>query len=98
LARLQFSAARTRPAAVPFGLIFPFFRVAYPWLGLDIIEPGVLDTIPASPDILAGNRTGMATNTLVQVQHHADLCTDFHFWAPSVMASCVSRPSIQSIF
>src|SRR5690606_17785518 len=67
-----------RPATVPFVLVFPLLGVADAGLGLDVVEPGVLDTGAAGPDVLAGHAAGVAADALVQVQHHADLCSDFH--------------------
>src|SRR3546814_10580068 len=38
------------------------------------------------PDVLAGDRAGVAPNTLVEVEHHGDLCANLHsadsFFAP----------------
>ena len=67
------------PAAVPAVLVFPVFGVADAGLGLNVVEPGVFHAGAAGPDVLAGHRTGVATDALVQVQHHGDLGSDFHF-------------------
>ena len=66
------------PAAVPFFLIFPVFREADAGLGLDVVEPGVFHAVAARPYVFAGNGAGVAADTFVQVQHHADLRSDFH--------------------
>ena len=66
------------PAAVPFFLVFPVFREADTGLGFNIVEPGVFHAVAACPYVFAGNGAGVAADTFVQVQHHADLCSDFH--------------------
>jgi hypothetical protein len=78
LARLDLAVGLADPAAVPLVLVLPFLGVADAGLGLDVVEPGVLHAGAAGPDVLAGHRTGVAADALVQVQHHADLCADFH--------------------
>ena len=78
LPRLDAAVALADPAAVPLVLVLPLLRVADAGLGLDVVEPGVLDALAAGPDVLAGDTAGMAADALVQVQHHADLCADFH--------------------
>ena len=66
------------PATLPLVLVFPLFGIANAGLGLDVVEPGVFHTGAVGPDVLAGDGTGVATNALVQVQHHANLRTYFH--------------------
>ena len=78
LARLDLAALAAHPAAVPAFLVLPFLRVADAGFGLDIVEPGIFNARPVGPDVLASHRAGVATNALVQVQHHADLCAYFH--------------------
>ncbi len=78
LARLDGSVGLAHPAAVPLVLVLPLLGVTDAGLGLDVVEPGVLHARPAGPDVLAGDRTGVAANALVQIQHHADLCANFH--------------------
>ncbi len=68
----------TLPAALPLLLVLPLFRVTDAGLGFDVVEPGVLDAFAAGPDVLAGDRAGVATDAFVEVQHHADLRTNFH--------------------
>src|SRR5690554_1972339 len=75
------AGAVAHPAALPFVLVLPLFRVANTGLGFDVVEPGVFHAFTACPYVFAGDGTGVATNALVQVQHHADLGTDFHFTA-----------------
>src|SRR5690554_949589 len=82
------------PAAVPLLLVFPFLGVADARLGLDIVEPGVFDAFAVGPDVLAGHRTGVTSDALVEIEHHADLCADSHSAASSF---CFSGPSSQSI-
>ena len=93
-ARLQLATRAAHPAAVPLGLIFPLARVADARLGFHVVEPGVFHPFPRGPNVLAGDRTGMAADALVQVQHHADLRADFHWPTPS--AIFVNGPSSQS--
>ena len=59
------------PASFPQILFFPLFRIAYTRLGFDIVPPHVFGSLPVCPDIFAGNRTGIATNTLFQIEGHA---------------------------
>ncbi len=66
------------PAAVPLVLVLPFLGIADAGLGLDVVEPGVFHAGPAGPDVLAGDRTGVAADALVEVQHHADLRANLH--------------------
>src|SRR5690606_12737620 len=66
------------PAAVPAVLVFPVLGVAHAGLGLDVVEPGVFHALAGRPDVLAGDRTGMAADAFVQVQDHGDLRADFH--------------------
>ena len=83
-ARADRTVRRAHPAALPLLLVFPFLRVADPGLGLDVVEPGVLHAFAAGPDVLAGDRAGVATNAFVEVQHHADLRTNFHGVSPQM--------------
>lgn len=83
-ARADRTVCRAHPAALPLLLVFPFLRVADPGLGLDVVEPGVLHAFAAGPDVLAGDRAGVATDAFVEVQHHADLRTNFHGVSPQM--------------
>src|SRR5690606_38717409 len=96
LARFELAGAVARPAAVPARLVFPFLRVADARLGLDVVEPRILDAGAAGPHVLAGHGAGMAADALVQVQHHTDLGTDLHFALPFSSCGWPSGPSIQS--
>ena len=78
LARLDPAVGLAHPAAVPLVLVLPLLRIADAGLGLDVVEPGVFHARPAGPDVLAGDRTGVAADALVEVQHHADLGADLH--------------------
>src|SRR5690606_41057894 len=69
------AARRALPATLPFLLVLPLLRVADTGLGFDIVEPGVFNALARGPDILAGDRAGMAADTFIEVQHHRDLCT-----------------------
>ena len=66
------------PAAVPLVLVFPFLGVTNAGLAFHVVEPGVFHAGAAGPDVFAGDGTGVAANALVQIQHHADLCANFH--------------------
>src|SRR5690606_1093641 len=74
----QLAGGAAHPAAVPLALVLPFLGIADAGLGLDVVEPGVLDALAAGPHVLAGDRAGVAADALVEVQHHRDLGTDFH--------------------
>ena len=84
LARLDLAVRFSNPAAIPFVLVLPLLGVADAGFGLDIVEPCVFHAGPAGPDVLAGDRTGVATDALVQVQNHADLCAYFHVFSLGV--------------
>ena len=88
LPRLYGPITLTDPATVPLVLVLPFLGIADPGFGLDVVEPRVFHAGPAGPDILASDRTGVATDALVQVQHHADLGSYFH------KASCRAAPKV----
>src|SRR5574337_309242 len=94
--RHQLAGAGAHPATVPFVLVLPLLRIADAGLGLDVVEPGVLDALARSPHVLAGDRTGVAADALVQVEHHRDLCTHFHH-AISCAVFAGASPSSQSI-
>ena len=79
--RFNPTVVTAHPAALPLGLVLPLFGIADTGLGLDIVEPGVLHTFATGPDIFAGHRTGVATNTLIKIENHAYLGTNFHFTA-----------------
>ncbi|MNY24910.1 hypothetical protein D3C86_1586530 [compost metagenome] len=72
-ARVDRAVGIAHPAAAPFLLVGPLLGVTDPGFGFDVVVPGVFDAFAAGPDVLAGHRTGVATDALVQVQHHADL-------------------------
>ena len=75
---LDVAIALANPAAIPLVLVLPFLGVTDAGLGLDVVEPGVFHARPAGPDVLAGDRTGVTADALVQVQHHADLRAYLH--------------------
>ena len=77
-ARLDLAVLLAAPAAVPAFLVFPILRIADARLGLDVVEPGVFHAFPAGPDVLAGDRTGVTPDALVEIEHHRDLGADFH--------------------
>ena len=71
-------AVLDHPAAVPLALVLPVLGITDPGLGLDVVEPHVLDADAVGPDVLAGHRAGVATDALVEVHHHAEVGADFH--------------------
>src|SRR5690606_4268436 len=98
LAWFEFAGRCAFPAAFPLLLVLPLLRVTDAGLGFDVIEPGVLHALTRGPYVLAGHRTGVAADALVKIQHHADLCANFHFtcllqpaWTAPVLRA--SRPT-----
>src|SRR5690606_54388 len=87
-ARVDGAVGIADPAALPLLLVFPFLGVADAGLGLDVVEPGVFHAFAAGPDVLAGDRAGVAADALVQVQDHSDLGTNLHGGTPQM--SCGS--------
>src|SRR5690606_15940682 len=71
--RVDGAVAVAHPAALPLVLVLPLLGVADAGLGLDVVEPGVLHAFTTGPDVLAGDRAGVAADALVQVQDHAHL-------------------------
>ena len=90
---MQLTRFRPRPATVPALLVFPVGRITGAWLGFDVVEPSVFDAFAAGPDVLAGDRASVASDALVQVQHLADLCTNFHSAASTLRVAGVSSQS-----
>jgi hypothetical protein len=76
--RLDFTAGLAPPSPIPAILIFPVLGVADAGLGLDIVEPRVLDAFTAGPNVLASDRTGVAADALVEIQYFANLGANFH--------------------
>jgi hypothetical protein len=74
----QATLAIELPPSVPLFLVLPALRIAESRLGLDVVEPHVLGAGPIGPDLLAGDRAGVAADALVEVHHHSDLCLDLH--------------------
>ena len=54
-------------------LVFPLVRIPGPGFRFNIVPPHILRTFPVGPDVLAGNRTGVAANALIEVEHHCNL-------------------------
>src|SRR5690606_34497303 len=79
--RVDAAVGIAHPAAAPLLLVRPFLWVADARLGLHVVVPGVFDPFTAGPDVLAGDRAGVAADALVQIHHHADLRADLHFTA-----------------
>src|SRR4029077_1911303 len=84
------------PRPLPPFLFFPILGIADAGLGLDIVEPGIFHAFAAGPNVLAGDRAGVAADAFVEIQHHRNLRADFHdtasFWC--CMVGC--DPSSQS--
>src|SRR5690606_10345293 len=83
LPRLDGAVLPAPPAAVPAGLVLPVLRVADAGLGLDVVEPRVLETFARGPHVLASHRAGVAADALVEVEDHRDLRAYLHADAPS---------------
>src|SRR5215472_2279549 len=78
LLRRDLAVLLALPTAVPASLVLPVFGIADAGFGLHIVEPRVFHALTRGPHVLAGDRTGMAADTLIQVQHHRDLSADLH--------------------
>src|SRR5690242_15063612 len=89
-ARLQLAVLFAQPTAIPALLVLPLLGITNTRLGLDIVEPRVFDALARGPYILAGDRTGMAPDALVEVQHHCDLRANFHDTTSG--RRCVAEP------
>jgi hypothetical protein len=71
------------PAAPPGLLIFIAARISLAGPGFHIVEPHIFGAGAVGLRLLAGHRTGVATNALVQVHHHAHLGHDSHQYCTS---------------
>ena len=78
LLQFQFAIGFAYPAAFVDVLVFPLFGVAHTWFGFHIVEPGIFHAITTGPHIFTSDGASMAAYAFVEVQHHADLCSDFH--------------------
>src|SRR5215475_4617608 len=85
LLRDDLAVPATLPAAAPALLILPVLRVADAGLGLDVVEPRVFHAETRGPDVLAGDRAGVAADALVEIHHHRDLRADLHDAASSTI-------------
>ena len=88
---LELAGLRPLPAAVPARLVLPVGGISGSGLGFDVVEPGVFDAVARGPDVLAGDGAGVAPDAFVEVQHHADLCTNSHSAASFAVASRSSQ-------
>ena len=61
------------PTALPLLLIFPVFRIADAGFRLDVVKPRVLHSFTPGPDVFTGDGAGVAANTFIKVQYHANL-------------------------
>ena len=71
--RGQFAVYPADPAALPLILVFPVFWIANARLGFDVVEPRIFHAFTPGPDVLTGDRAGVAANAFIEVQHHANL-------------------------
>ncbi len=84
--------------AAPAFLILVGARIALSGPGFDVVEPHVLGTGPVRPRLLAGDRTGVAADALVEVHHHRHLCHDLHeFLASQVRFAPQAPPASISV-
>ena len=74
-------AADRLPAALVDVLVLPLGRIAGAGLGFHVVPPHVLGTLAIGPDVLAGDRAGVAADALVQVEHHRDLRANVHVFS-----------------
>jgi hypothetical protein len=70
IAKFQF-IADPFPSSLPQILVFPLLRVTDARLGLHIVPPHVFGAFPIRPYVLAGNRAGVAADTLLEIEGHA---------------------------
>src|SRR5690606_12763376 len=75
---LDLAVGLADPAALPAFLVLPILRVTDAGLGLDVVEPDVFHPFAVGPNVLAGDRARVTADALVEVEHHGDLCADFH--------------------
>ena len=94
---VDLAAVGARPSAVPLVLVLPFPGITDAGLGLDIVEPGVFHAFAVGPHVLAGHRTGVAADALVEIEHHSDLRADFHQTISSASGAGRSSQSMFSI-
>ena len=72
-ARGQLAVNTADPSALPLILIFPVFRIADTRFGFDVIKPRILHPFAPGPDVLTGDRAGVAANAFIEIQYHANL-------------------------
>src|SRR5690606_10305382 len=101
--QLQFAVGIALPAAFPFFLVFPLFRETNTGLGFHVVKPGVFHPFTGGPDVFAGDGASVATDTLIQIQHHANLCSYFHritslqpYWVSSQSTLFILRTTTNS--
>ena len=66
------------PAAAILFLILPLFGVTNTRFRLNVVPEHVLGSFTIGPDILAGDSTGVAPQTLVHIENHPHLLHDLH--------------------
>src|SRR5699024_1158873 len=79
----QLAVLAELPAALPPLLVLVRPGIPLPGSGLDVVPPHVLGAGPVGPRLLAGHRTGVAADALVQVHHHGHLGHDAHQYCTS---------------
>ncbi len=70
------------PSAFIDVLVLPLAGITDTGFALHVVEPHVFGTLAVGPHILTGYATGVATDTLVQVQHHCQLGFNLHTSPP----------------
>ena len=75
--QLQPALLVSLPPAVVVVLVLPTGWVAGAGPGLDVVPPHVLGALAVGPQVLAGDRTGVAPDALVEVEQHAHLGSTF---------------------
>src|SRR5690606_41554565 len=88
---------------VVFFHVLSLYRESKAGLGFHVVEPGVFHTLTGGPDVLAGDGASVATDTLIQIQHHANLCSYFHritslqpYWVSSQSTLFILRTTTNS--
>ena len=66
------------PSTLVLVLVLPLLGEADTGLGLDVVPPHVLRALAVGPDVLTRDRAGVATETLVEVEHHRYLTANSH--------------------
>ena len=71
--RAYFAINVAHPAAFPYLLVFPVFRITDARFGFDVVKPGVFHPFASGPDVFTGDGTGVAADAFIKIENHADL-------------------------